>query len=259
MRLHKHKPHYTMLITTDAADHHTKQLTLSRGAARFLGVFFFAIVVAVICILLFQSITLKDSQERAINQASEIAELKIANQELESENDSLNSKITVLSETVNQKVKQEEKLEEKSAEESIPNGFPLSSTATMTSSVEEKQKAQEAAAENGEADTETAPEDEEPPYVLFEASEGSTVIATGAGTVTAVDTDPEYGKKIIIDHGNGYQSVYRNHGNALVNVGDQIIRGSLLFIIEDDNKKLRYEIIFEEENINPIDIMEIEG
>ena len=57
------------------------------------------------------------------------------------------------------------------------------------------------------------------------------------------------GNKIIIDHGNGYQSVYRNGGVALVKNGEELGKGYILFSIGEDNQDLAYQIIKDDEYI----------
>ena len=97
------------------------------------------------------------------------------------------------------------------------------------------------------------------PIGLFNATEGSTVIATGSGTVQTVTTDVKFGNVVTIDHGNGYISVYRNTGDPLVAEGTEIEKGGIIFVISDDNKTLGYQILQNEQYIDPEDLIEISG
>jgi len=56
----------------------------------------------------------------------------------------------------------------------------------------------------------------------FSAAEGSKVYSIASGTVTLVGEAPYYGKVIIVDHGNGYRSVYAVLSDVLVKPGDKI-------------------------------------
>jgi murein DD-endopeptidase MepM/ murein hydrolase activator NlpD len=61
------------------------------------------------------------------------------------------------------------------------------------------------------------------------ASEGTRVLATAAGTVSAVYEDELMGTTIVIDHGEGLESVYSNLG-AMPNVaaGDSVYTGDII-------------------------------
>jgi hypothetical protein len=131
----------------------------------------------------------------------------------------------------------EEIREEELVESRRPTGFPMGSSGRTT-------------LEEHEEDILT---------MYFNSDEGNTVISVGAGVVEAVVTDSEFGTRIIIDHQNGYKSVYTNNGQALVRVGDELGRRYILFLIGADNKTLVFQIYEGEEQIDPMDIMEIAG
>ena len=95
--------------------------------------------------------------------------------------------------------------------------------------------------------------------LIFSASPGVNVITSGTGTVVSVDADEEYGTKVIIDHGNGYQSVYRNNGTALVKNGEELGKGYILFSIEEENQKLGYQVLKDDVLIDPMQVIEING
>ena len=78
-------------------------------------------------------------------------------------------------------------------------------------------------------------------------------------TVLSVDADTEYGTKIVVDHGNGYCSVYRNNGTALVKAGEELGKGYILFTIEEDNQKLGYQIMKDDAYIDPMSMIDING
>lgn len=51
------------------------------------------------------------------------------------------------------------------------------------------------------------------------------VVATAAGTVVFSGTDAGFGNHIIIDHGNGFRTLYAHQTNNLVSVGDIVMKG----------------------------------
>ncbi len=97
------------------------------------------------------------------------------------------------------------------------------------------------------------------PMVIFTATEGTTVVASAKGIVTAVEEDETYGCKIVIDHGNGYVSIYFNGGEAQVKVGDEVAQGRTLFLVGNDNKQLIYQIMKDGGYIKPTDMLSING
>ena len=95
--------------------------------------------------------------------------------------------------------------------------------------------------------------------LIFTASEGNTIITVGAGVVEFIEPDARYGNRVVIDHGNGYKSVYLNRGQPLVRVGEEIGRKYILFTVSSDNKSLGFQIYKDGEKIDPMDVMVIAG
>ena len=58
---------------------------------------------------------------------------------------------------------------------------------------------------------------------------GTNVLATAAGTVTAVDQDDLMGTTVVIDHGDGLVSAYSNlQATPTVKVGDSVYTGTII-------------------------------
>jgi hypothetical protein len=119
----------------------------------------------------------------------------------------------------------------------MPTGFPLGSS--------------------GRTSIETHEEDILTMY--FNADEGNTIISVGSGVVEKIEEDEQYGVRLTIDHKNGYKSIYMNNGQPLVRVGDELGRRYILFMIGANNKALGFQIFDGEEQIDPMDIMDISG
>lgn len=62
------------------------------------------------------------------------------------------------------------------------------------------------------------------PGIDIGAAEGTPVGAAGAGTVTQAGWYGGYGNAVIIDHGNGLESLYGHLSEVLVNVGDLVTK-----------------------------------
>ena len=231
----KRKSKYALLLVTEKDDGTMKQYTISPTLVEVMAAILFLLIVAVTCKFVYDSITLKDARKEIVDQIVTINNLTDENEALTVENSTLTSKITVLSETVSKKAATEDALSLETVENALPKGFPLSGSATMKE------------AEEGD------------PMLIFSASQGVNVITTGTGVVVSVDADETYGTKIIIDHGNGYQSVYRNNGTALVKNGEELGKGYILFTVGEENQELGYQIMKEEEYIDPMLMIDING
>ena len=231
----KRKSKYALLLVTEKDDGTMKQYTISPTLGEVMAAILFLLIVAVTCKFVYDSITLKDARKEIVDQIVTINNLTDENEALTVENSTLTSKITVLSETVSKKAATEDALSLETVENALPKGFPLSGSATMKE------------AEEGD------------PMLIFSASQGVNVITTGTGVVVSVDADETYGTKIIIDHGNGYQSVYRNNGTALVKNGEELGKGYILFTVGEENQELGYQIMKDEEYIDPMLMIDING
>lgn len=256
-RRHKSKVSYTIMIISDSAKKHIKKFHLKAKTASILSIVFFIVFVVLICYVVYSSIILSDSVDRSRNQVEQINQLKNDNEVLTNANDELSAKISILSDTVNQKVEAEQALEAQKEEMYFPRGFPLSGSAQI------KTADTAAPADNNEDEDEDAQTemtaDADSKEVIFMATEGINVVASGSGTVVSVDSDTGYGNFVSIDHGNGYISTYRNNGSVVVKTGAEVERGAILFVIGPDNKELGYRIQKDGTYIDPMEMIEING
>lgn len=155
---------------------------------------------------------------------------------LETEIVGLNETVQILSETVSQKTQSEKELREQIEKQSMPTEFPLNGSATM--------------------DEKTM---DDAPICVFDASIGSAVVATASGKVTAVKDDADYVHSIWVDHGNGYITIYRNAGEPRVQVGDSVVCGTALYIIEERKEEMGYQMMKDNQYINPMELLSING
>lgn len=226
---------FAVLLVTEHKDGTMKQHTISSALIEMMMVILFLAIVAVICKFVYDGIAIKDAREEIVEQIVTINNLTDENEALSVENSTLSSKVAVLSETVSKKAATEDAISQETVENALPKGFPLSGSAVV---------------QEAEGDE---------PMLIFSAAQGVNVITSGTGTVISVDADETYGTKIIIDHGNGYQSVYRNGGTALVRNGEELGKGYILFSIEEDNEKLAYQIVKDDVFIDPLQVIDING
>lgn len=239
---HKRKKNHVVIVTSDAVDANVKQFRIRPWMFQIITAVVCVIIGAVIGYFIYEEKLWEISRQHSNELQAAMKELEDDKLVLESEKsalqseiDSLNDQIQILSETVNQKVQTENELTAVLEGQMLPTEFPLTGSASM----------QEAA--------------EGDPMCVFTASSGTMVVATANGTVTAVNDDGEYGHNVWIDHGNGYVTIYRNKGDAIVKQGDGVVQGTTLFLIGEDNTTLGYQMMKDGAYINPMDMLAISG
>lgn len=95
--------------------------------------------------------------------------------------------------------------------------------------------------------------------VDIKADKATVVKASAAGTVTNIKNDPRYGLSVIIEHTNGYKTIYSNLLTAeFVEIGESVEQGQTVgtvgatatFEIADESH-LHFEILKDDENVDP--------
>lgn len=201
-------------------------------------VLFFAAVLFLVIVGLTYNSRLSGELERANRNISDLnaqlQEMKAENRQIALENEELQEKVVILSDTVNDGEQQAKEL----ALSRIPSGFPLKGTASLDRDIVEL---------DGQ------------PIASFAVSPGTGVIATANGVVSSIAGSKGSGYIIMVDHLNGYYSVYRNGSTPKVSEGDEVTKATELFVIEAGHVRLGYQIIQENQYINPLDLMETYG
>jgi len=239
---HKRKTNHVVIVTSDAVDGDIKQFKIKPWMRQV----FISVLCIVVGALVGYGMFEAQLWDVAVQQNSELREvmkgleedkkvLEDEKKELQSQIDGLNEEILILSETVNQKVQSENELTATLEAQKLPTVFPLNGSASMQELTEGN------------------------PMCVFTASPGIMVVATGSGTVMAVNDDSEYGHNVWIDHGNGYVTIYRNKGDVIVKQGDEVVQGTTLFIIGENNTALGYQMMKDNTYISPMEMLAISG
>jgi murein DD-endopeptidase MepM/ murein hydrolase activator NlpD len=89
----------------------------------------------------------------------------------------------------------------------------------------------------------------------FSAPVGTRVIATADGTVAFSGFDRGYGKKLIINHANGYQTIYAHLSKAVMRQGQRVRRGDIIAFSGNSGLStgphLHYEVRKDNVVVNP--------
>jgi len=201
---------------------------------------FSTLSIIIVVTILVSALTANSSNLRILNTAeykTMVDELSDEVKDLEKQNFELSTKLSLLSQTVATQAAFQEAMEEEQMEMSMPSAFPLGSFGASTMQVEEDDQL----------------------TLIFTASEGNTIIAVGAGIVESIEPDERYGNRLVIDHGNGYKSVYLNRGRPFVRAGEELGRKYILFVVAGDNKELGFQVLKEDIQIDPMEVMVIAG
>ncbi|MCL2633016.1 MAG: M23 family metallopeptidase [Oscillospiraceae bacterium] len=96
--------------------------------------------------------------------------------------------------------------------------------------------------------------------VDIEADLGSPIFAAVGGTVVTAEYDNGgYGHMIIIDHGDGYSTLYAHCNELYVSEGDEVVAGQHIADVGSTGHSigphLHFEIIFNGEKLNPMDYL----
>ena len=232
---HKRKVSHILIYTTDAVDADTKQVRIHPWVLAGVTLIVCCVLGAVIGYAVYGGELWGRIREHDASQNAALIAAQDEKDALQEKIDEQDAKIEMLSITIQDQTQQIADLQAQIAEQSVPTDYPLTGSASMT------------VITDGD------------PMVEFTATEGSTVVAAGKGVVTAVEEDEVYGSRVVIDHGNGYVSIYRNKGESQVKAGDEVASGTTLFMVTEDNRQLGYQIKENDVYIDPTTIIAIKG
>ena len=237
---------HVVIVTSDAEDAKVKTYRI-RPAVLWTGIILVCVIVGTLLGFIAYEKEIWDKANQKMNQKLEayektVGELEEARAQLEKDKEGLiqeleglNSKIVILSDTITQMKETEEELTAAVEKYATPTLVPITGSATIEEILEPEA------------------------ISIFQAAEGAVVVSTASGRVAEIGEDSEFGHRIVIDHGNGYTSVYRNKGEPVVATGDSIAQGGTLFVIGKKNKELGYQITKDGAYVKPSEVMEIKG
>lgn len=235
----KRHVHYSVLFVPNVTTEKVKQITLSHKVLKrtFIALIVILGIISAYVYYVSDSIAVANSSIKVLKE--QVVSLNDQKTSLESENKELSDKLSFMSDTIQSQKQTLDTQNEEIAEQYKPTSFPLDGTATYS-------------------EDETTDE-EQHPIIVFHVAEGMHIIAAGAGTVTEVASDDQYGYKVKVDHGEGYVSIYRNASTPQVKEGDKVTHETTLFTVQAGADTFGYQIMFKEEYEQPLDLLEIYG
>jgi murein DD-endopeptidase MepM/ murein hydrolase activator NlpD len=89
----------------------------------------------------------------------------------------------------------------------------------------------------------------------FSAAQGEPIRATADGRVKTVGRGPDYGKYVVIDHGDRLETRYAHASKILVNEGDLVQREDVIGLVGNTGRStgphLHYEIRYNNRSLDP--------
>lgn len=241
---HTRKEIITILIISNMG-RKSKELHMPRIAFRlfFLVLFLIGATIALLTGLLLS----KQPKQEALRKQLTSSEQVIA--QLEADKESMSAENARLSEENEQLRKAAEDLEketESDAKEAetnpypdAPNNYPYQGTGGMLVSAYSAEQ----------------------PYMSITTHTDGTIIAAGDGMVTSISSSDTYPLIVELSHENGYITRYMCSGQAQTQVQEnaEVKAGDTLFTITTDDTQFDYQILFENEPIDPLMVIEAKG
>jgi murein DD-endopeptidase MepM/ murein hydrolase activator NlpD len=129
-------------------------------------------------------------------------------------------------------------------DETVPSAWPLAESGYVTQSL----------IEGDEGDH---------PGLDIAVATDSYIRASGAGRILRTGEDPVYGRFVVVDHGQGYQSVYAHASQILVERGESVRRGEVIGLTGSSGRStaphLHFEILLDGLPVDPFTLVEQPG
>lgn len=179
-------------------------------------------------------------RSQVVSQSQMIQQLEDEKEALENEK----TELTAENESLRSQLQADEELYEAEAEEeskpdsSFPSRYPCSETGML-------------------ADTYS----EEHPYLSISMQAEGSIVAAGDGTVTLVGSDDTYPLIMEIEHGGGYKTRYMclQDVTSKPEEGSSVKIGDTLVTIETDTAQLDYQVLLNNQPIDPLMVLDAKG
>lgn len=230
---------FTILLIPDSTDH-SRSFELTFDQILKIGAVFVAICLILVSLLV--SSALKNYRlSHDFTDKEKIEELNGQIEKLNDEKKEMYDRIVNLTDLLTEKQESEDTLNAELSAKYLPVGNPIEGYSLMidTSSSEETEPVKG--------------------MVVYNTIIGTAIVSCADGVVAGITEDPEFGNMVTVDHGNGYQSIYRCGGSVKVDAGDTITKREVIFVITEEDSLFAYQIFKNGTAIEPLDIMEGKG
>lgn len=236
MKQQRHKREETFsLIMASNTGGKCRNFSVSARTVRALAVV--AAIVAVALVWIFVRCVSGYGTESELRRRLAMSEQRV--KQLEDEKDSLNDKNAALvSENETLKASEDSGQGEVRRDTAVPSQYPYTGEGMLKEQYSE-----------------------EHPYISVGTKPDDRIVAGGAGTVVSVGSDDTYPVIVEVEHGNGYKSRYMcmKAAEVQVSAGQQIEARETLIVIKNEEMQLDYQIMYNEQAIDPLLVLEAKG
>ena len=99
------------------------------------------------------------------------------------------------------------------------------------------------------------------PGIDFRAENGDKIKATGDAVVKKVATDQDYGRHVILAHGNGLETLYAHMQKPLVKEGETVKRGQAIGLVGNTGRRtgahLHYGVLYKGRSVDPMKYLKV--
>lgn len=233
---------FTIMIIPDSSD---SAKTTEISYDRLVKMIFGAVAVTIIMVGLIISMMMHNYRlKQALSDyETVIAEQNLSNEKLSKTIDSLSERIEddqIAFEKIQKTIdEQAEAANEAAREAAIPSGVPIKGAHFIT-------------VDDPFVDTEG-----KTTGIVLSSGVGAIVVATGSGVVENISKDEFYGTKVVVNHNNGYKTIYRIQTTPSCVKGQQVKRNDMLTTFTADGL-IAYEVIENDKPIDPRSVMVVE-
>ena len=234
---------FTIMLIPNSSDI-TKTLELSFDSIMKIAAGTLAILIIMVGLIVSMAVSNHNLKYGDENTKKTILSLTEENQSLQNQVESLNESLSqserVLNDIEARLNEDAARAESVAKEETIPTEIPIKGSKAIV-------------LKDPTIDEESGEEED---GVVFSALEGSVIVATASGSVISVDSDPNYGNQVVIDHGNGYITTYRTDALIKVEFGDTVRKNDMIAIVTESEGFVAYEITKDGSLVDPYTMME---
>lgn len=241
---HKHKESFSILLISNTGQG-SRQFHISLFVFRLL-IFLLLLICVALGGLIYWFFSGNGNRtallEQTLSQSQLISQLEEEKENLTNENLALTAENNALRQAAQVNAEAETKETEAPPEEetdsAMPTRYPCSGTGILTTTYSE-----------------------EHPYLSINTQAEGNIIAAGDGTIISISSDNTYPLIIEVDHGNGYRTRYMclQDAERKVEEGATVQTGDVLITINTNDTGLDYQIIHDDQPIDPLTVIDAEG
>lgn len=240
---HKRKEYYSVLVVSNL-NRESRQFRIAKSGIKWLcclGLIICFTIAGVAGFVVSNTGQTEELRQKLAGQEKQIAALEKEKEDLNSKNEALETELASLDDKAEETENGESGTAEEAGEEeepALPVLYPSSGVGSLTATFSEDH-----------------------PYISIGTYHDGKIIAAGDGVVTAIGSDNTYKYVIEVQHEGGYKTRYFYSKTAELKVeeGAQVKGGDVLFTVSEDGVNLDYQVLWNDEPIDPFLVIEADG